>query len=123
MRKLWFNQSGSSDNSSPIEWAGVDQSGNIIQQEEEEDAPDFGLGDTIDKFDDNPQVKYSHDFGPDAIPQELQWNEQGEHCEFIYTENDNIQTDMNFAKTQEEIDGLYGKLDKLYEVWDEEGCF
>lgn len=109
MRELWFNQNGEEDL--------------VRSATNEEDTPDFGLGDTIDKFDDNPRMNYSHDFGPDAIPEELQWNEQGEHCEFIYTENHNIQSDMNFAKTQEEIDELYDRQDKLYELWDEEGCF
>lgn len=109
MRKLWFNQTGDADFDYGLF--------------EEEETPDVGLGDTLDKFDDNPRVDYTHSFDKEMLPEELQWNEQGEHCEFIYTERENIQSEMNFATTQEEIDNLYKRLDTLYDLSDQEGCF
>lgn len=100
--KLWFNIEG--------------------DEMEEEVIPDMPQGDSLDKFDPEGGFVYNHPFGFDDLPEEVQWNEEVEHCEFLKTERENITTEMNFATTQEEIDELGEKLELLSELSETEDC-
>ena len=79
-------------------------------------------GDEIDKFSETGDISISHDFGFDNLPSQLKWNEDTEHCEFLHTERQEITSKMNFAATQEEIDGLYDDLELLDELGESEQC-
>ncbi len=97
MRKLWFNQMG-------------------------EDVPDIAIGDMLDKYDSTPNLRHIHPFGFDDLPSDVKFNEQGEHCEFLKTEREQLLTKMNFAKTQQEIDDIYQALEILSEAGSGEEC-
>ena len=96
-KKLWFNQTG-------------------------DGLPDIAVADMIDKFDDTPNLRHMHPFGFDDLPVDVQFNEQGEHCEFLKTEREQLLTNLNFAKTQQEIDDIYQALDILSEAGSGEEC-
>ena len=104
MRKLWFNQTGEEE------------------VYEEELLAQIPKGDRLDVFDPQGGFKYSHKFGFDDLPDEVRWNEEAEHCEFINTERERAMNNQNFVQTQEEIDKLNKKLDLLDDLAVEEDC-
>jgi len=116
MNGLWFNQTG--QNLTP----------NDNGDDTEMPPPlwEYGgqtpLGDTIDQFEPESGISLEHPFDEAGFPEDLKFNHNQDHCAFVNNEINNIHTQMNFAKSQQEIDKLYERLDTLYDLGDEALC-
>ena len=142
--KLWFNQVGTNINTSfnPVidntslwslpgggsinPYFSDDDQADVLDTEPnetyEEDMPSLPMGDTIDKFDPMGTMNYSHPFDESGTPEEVNITIETGHCNFMSSELDTLYSDLNFARSQEDVDKIYKKIETLEEMISNQKC-